>query len=265
MPEAEPLLRVEGLSKSYYGLRAVTDLSFAVEGGSITGLIGPNGSGKSTTIDCISGFQRADAGRWFLAGHDLTGLPPHRNARAGLTRTFQAVRAYEELSLVDNLCLAAQSHDGVGWWSALRGSAQQRMAEARARQRAQELLALFGIERYAEAPAGILSYGQRKLLAIAASVMSRPRIVLLDEPVAGVTPKMIRRIEELIRNLNREGVTFVIVEHNVDFILNLCQRVIVMESGRKLAEGAPAMIRNDPKVLAAYMGVADTATGAVHG
>ena len=253
------LLRVEGLSKAYYGLHAVEDLSFEIAAGSITGLIGPNGSGKSTTIDCISGFQRADAGRWYLGGRELTGLPPHRQALAGLTRTFQAVRAYEELSLVENLCLAAQAHDGVGWWGSLAASAGLRRAEASARARALELLQLFGIARYAEAPAGILSYGQRKLLAIAASVMSRPSIVLLDEPVAGVTPAMIRRIEDLIRRLNREGVTFVIVEHNVDFILTLCHRVVVMQSGRKLAEGEPALIRNDPKVLAAYMGVGEGA------
>ena len=253
------LLRVEGLSKAYYGLHAVEDLSFEIAAGSITGLIGPNGSGKSTTIDCISGFQRADAGRWYLGGRELTGLPPHRQALAGLTRTFQAVRAYEELSLVENLCLAAQAHDGVGWWGSLAASAGLRRAEASARARALELLQLFGIARYAEAPAGILSYGQRKLLAIAASVMSRPSIVLLDEPVAGVTPAMIRRIEDLIRRLNREGVTFVIGEHNVDFILTLCHRVVVMQSGRKLAEGEPALIRNDPKVLAAYMGVAEGA------
>ena len=141
------LLRVEGLSKAYYGLHAVEDLSFEIAAGSITGLIGPNGSGKSTTIDCISGFQRADAGRWYLGGRELTGLPPHRQALAGLTRTFQAVRAYEELSLVENLCLAAQAHDGVGWWGSLAASAGLRRAEASARARALELLQVFGIAR----------------------------------------------------------------------------------------------------------------------
>lgn len=248
------LLDVRGLAKTYYGVTAVGDLSFSVEVGSITGLIGPNGSGKSTTIDCVSGFQRADAGRWFLGGRELTGLAPHAHALAGLTRTFQIVRAYDELTLLDNLTVAAQEHDGVTWWQSLRRSRAWRSAEAAAAARATELLGIVGLADYATAPAGILSYGQRKLLAIAASMMARPALVVLDEPVAGVNPTMIRRIEAVIRTINAEGVTLLIVEHNVDFIMGLCGRVIVLESGRKLAEGEPALIRTDPRVLDAYLG-----------
>ena len=260
------LLEVRGLTKRYLGLTAVDDFSFEVEAGAVVGLIGPNGSGKSTSIDCISGFQNADAGRWFLGGRELTGLAPQRIALAGLTRTFQTVRAYDDLSLVENLCVATQESDGVGWIETLRRSAGLRRAEAAARARALELLETVGLTDYTEAPAAILSYGQRKLLAIAASMMARPKLVVLDEPVAGVNPSMIRRIEQVIHKLNAEGVTLLIVEHNVDFIMTLCGRVVVLEAGAKIADGPPSLIRNDPRVLAAYLGKSRAeALGSAHG
>ena len=251
-----PLLEVRNLTKRYLGIAAVEDLSFDLVAGEILGLIGPNGSGKSTSIDCISGFQRADAGRWRLDGVPLAGLAPQRIARAGLTRTFQTVRAYDELSLLENLQVAAQQADGAGWWPALVRSPRVRALEHAAAERGRELLRTIGLADYAAAPAAVLSYGQRKLLAIAASMMARPRVVVFDEPVAGVNPTMVRRIEAVIRELNASGVAFVIVEHNVDFILNLCDRVVVLEAGRKIAEGAPGLIRSDPRVLAAYLGQA---------
>jgi branched-chain amino acid transport system ATP-binding protein len=265
MSAGHPLLEVRGLSKHYLGLTAVDSLSYQVEAGSIVGLIGPNGSGKSTSIDCISGFQKADAGEWFLDGQPLSHLPPHRIARAGLTRTFQTVRAYDELSLLENLCVAAQESDGSGWLAALRRSADVREKEAKAAERGRALLETVGLSRYADAPAAILSYGQRKLLAIAASMMAHPRVVVLDEPVAGVNPTMVRRIEKVIQQLNAEGVTLVIVEHNVDFIMNLCQRVVVLESGQKIADGPPGLIRSDPRVLAAYLGQAGAKAHAAQG
>ena len=249
-----PLLEVHGLTKRYLGVPAVDDVSFSIDAGGIVGLIGPNGSGKSTTIDCLSGFQRADAGVWTLAGQPLTGRSAHAIARAGLTRSFQSVRAYDELSLTENLQVAAQQADGAGWWPALLRTRALRAHESRARTRARELLETVGLDRYADAPAAVLSYGQRKLLALAACMMSRSRLAIFDEPVAGVNPTMIRRIEEVIRTFNASGTTVVIVEHNVDFILNICERVIVLESGRTIADGEPGLIRTNERVLAAYLG-----------
>ena len=254
MTAAPPVLDVRGLSKRYLGLTAVDDLSYSVEAGTVVGMIGPNGSGKSTSIDCISGFQPADGGQWFLDGRELTGLRPSQIAHAGLIRTFQNVRAYEEMTLLENLCVASQESDGVGWLRALGRGGRLRRAEAAAQARGRDLLASVGLAEYAGAPAAILSYGQRKLLAIAASMMARPRLVVLDEPVAGVNPTMIRRIEQVIHALNAEGVTLLIIEHNVDFVMSLCRRVIVLESGRKIADGPPGVIRSDPRVLAAYLG-----------
>jgi branched-chain amino acid transport system ATP-binding protein len=259
MTAPRALLKVRGLTKRYLGLTAVDDVAFEVEAGAVVGLIGPNGSGKSTIVDCLSGFQPADDGRWLLDGHELTSLPGHRIARAGLTRTFQTVRAYDELTLLDNLRVAAQESDGVGWLQALGRGSRLRAAEAASAARGRDLLATVGLAEYAAAPAAILSYGQRKLLAIAAAMMARPKLVVLDEPVAGVNPTMIRRVEQVIHQLNAEGVTLVIVEHNVDFIMSLCRRVIVLEAGRKIADGAPSLIRSDPRVLAAYLGQARAA------
>ena len=262
------LLTVERLGKAYLGVKAVDDVSFTVDAGEVAGLIGPNGSGKSTTIDCLSGFQRADRGRWRLGDIDLTDRAPHAIARLGLTRTFQAVRCYDALSLTENLLCAAEARRAIGWGDAFLATARLQAHERSARAKAIELLDLVGLGRYADAPAGILSYGQRKLLALAGALMTEPKIVLLDEPVAGVNPTMIRTIERAIERINKAGIALLIVEHNVEFIMALCSRVIVLDAGRLLAEGPPAIIRDDPRVLEAYMGgapdgIAPHAAGAI--
>lgn len=249
------LLEVDGLAKAYRGVHAVADVSFGVAAGAITGLIGPNGSGKSTTIDCISGFQRPDRGRVTLDGADITGLPPQRIARAGLVRTFQTVRVYDQFDLVANLLVAIEPFRTVGWHDALLRTARYRAARAAAEARARELLELVGLTRLAAAPASILSYGQKKLLALAAVLMSKPRLVVLDEPVAGVNPTRINEVAGILRKANEAGVSFLIIEHNVEFITGLCDRVVVFDQGRKLTEGPPAEVHGDPRVLDAYLGI----------
>ncbi|MCX7360762.1 MAG: ABC transporter ATP-binding protein [Alphaproteobacteria bacterium] len=249
------ILEVTDLRKAYAGVHALDGVSFAVEAGSITGLIGPNGSGKSTAIDCISGFQKLDGGRVVLAGADITGRPAHRIARAGLMRTFQTVRIYERLSLRDNLAVATQQFDAATWVDDFLRTKRYRLAVEAAEVRARTLVELIGLQRYYEAETGILSYGQKKLVALAAALMPHPKIVVLDEPVAGVNPSRIREIEAALQQLNRAGETFLIVEHNVEFITNLCHRVIVLDQGAKLAEGTAAEIHTDQRVLEAYLGM----------
>ena len=249
------VLEVDGLRKSFAGVAALAGVSFAVAEASITGLIGPNGSGKTTAIDCISGFQALDGGRVLLCGGDITGRPPQEVARRGLLRTFQTVRLYERLSLRDNLAIAAQQRDAAGWLDELLRTARYRRAVAAAEARTLQLLDLMGLARYIDADAGLLSYGQKKLAALAAALMPNPAVVVLDEPVAGVNPTRVGEVEEILRRLNAAGQAFLVIEHNVEFIANLCDRVIVLCQGRKLAEGSPAAIRRDVRVLEAYLGL----------
>lgn len=246
---------MSGLRKSYHGITAVAGVSFNVPEHAIVGIIGPNGSGKSTTIDCITGFQPADAGEVLLDGRSLTGLPTWKIARAGMTRTFQTVRVYDQLTLMDNLLTAMQSFDTVNWLDAIGRSRRLRRTEQAAAARALELIELIGLKRYTDVPVSILSYGQKKLVALASALMPKPRLVVLDEPVAGVNPTRVREVEEAIRVLRDAGETFLVVEHNMEFIVNLCDHVVVIDQGRKLAEGLPSEVHADARVLEAYLGV----------
>lgn len=248
------LLQAHGLRKSFQGVKAVNGMDLRVQAGSITGLIGPNGCGKSTTIDCLTGFQSIDGGTVEFEGHSIAGKRPDQIAHAGLMRTFQNIRIYDDLSVIDNLLVSRQEFDGFNWWMALRGSGKLRARERESAEKAHALLREVGLERFGLAPAGILSYGQKKLVALAASLMSDPRLIVLDEPLAGVNPTVINRIEALIAKLNEQGQTFLIVEHNIGFVMRSCHHVIVMESGAKLLDGPPDVIRNDERVIEAYLG-----------
>lgn len=252
------LLRTNGLSKSYAGIRAVDDLDLVVEQGKITGLIGPNGSGKSTSVDCISGFTAPTGGQVYFDGTDVTGATPEILAHAGLVRTFQTVRVYEDMTVLENLVVAARSLRAFSNLAQLFRTPAVRKHEDHLRSEAAEHLALVGIEKYSDAPASILSYGQRKLVAFAMCLMGRPKLIVLDEPLAGVNPTVIRRISDLIDSLNAQGQSFLLIEHNVDFIMRHCHKVVVLEQGRLLTEGPPDTVRNDPRVLDAYLGKVDT-------
>jgi branched-chain amino acid transport system ATP-binding protein len=249
-----PLLVASDMSKAYGGVVALSGVSIEVQPGSITGLIGPNGSGKSTLLDCISGFTRPDTGDVALGGAPITKLPPHKRAHSGLVRTFQNVRLYEDLSIVEHLLLAAQEFDGVGWGAVFMATRKAREAERRARERAHELLELVGLARFEHRPAEALSFGQRKLLMLAQSLMSDPALVLLDEPLAGVSPPMVETLRSAILRLNDAKHAFLIVEHNVEFVRETCHWIIALDRGSKLTEGTADDVWRNQRLLDAFLG-----------
>ncbi|MDX6749137.1 ABC transporter ATP-binding protein [Geminicoccaceae bacterium 1502E] len=243
------LLEVSGIEKRFSGVQAVAGVSFSVAQGEILGVIGPNGSGKSTLFNCILGQLRPDAGRVRLEGSDVTGLAPVRLARAGIGRTFQMLQVFGRLSVRQNLLLAGQEHRGTRLGRLLAAP------DCGLGGRAEELMGFFRLGPLADAPAASLSYGQQKLLDLAMALMPEPRLVLLDEPAGGVNLTMLREMGELLVRWNRErGTTFVVIEHNMDFILRHTSRVVVLAQGRIIADGAPEAVRRDATVIEAYLG-----------
>jgi branched-chain amino acid transport system ATP-binding protein len=248
------LLEVRGLVKRFLGVTAVDRVDLAVEPGELVSLIGPNGSGKTTLFNCVTGYVAADGGRVLFRGHDLTGAPPHRVARRGVARTFQQVSVFPRLSVLDNLLAFLQQHQEERLLARLVRTPRLRRLEREAVERARRLLDLVGLGGRADGPAGSLSYGQRKLLAFAAALMPDPELLLLDEPAAAVNPTMIEQMKGHILALHRQGKTVVLVEHNMDVVMDISQRVVVLDHGQKIAEGPPEVIRRDPRVIEAYFG-----------
>ena len=244
-----PLLEVRGLSKAFGGIHAVQDVSFTVGEGEIVGVIGPNGSGKSTLFNCILGQLWPSAGAVRFAGRDVTRMSPARLATFGIGRSFQLLQVFGSLTVRDNLILAGQEHQGT-LLSRLFAPGDAGLAG-----RAEQVLARFKLSHVARLRARECSYGQQKLLDIAMAFMAGPRLVLLDEPAAGVNPTLLVSLSRLLRQVQAEsGVAFVVIEHNMEFIMRLCSRIVVMAEGRVIAEGAPAAVQADPLVMEAYLG-----------
>ncbi len=242
---SETLLEIDHLTKRFGGVTAVNECSFSVEKGTITALIGPNGSGKTTAFNMITGYLKADSGTIRFAGETIARPRPADLYRRGLSRTFQQARIFPELTVEENLVVAA----GYSWRQLF-----GRRVSDNDRDRAKTMLAEFRLEPLAQLPSADLSYGQRKLLEFAAVLMSEPTLVLLDEPTAGVNPVMIDAMEQHIRERHAAGVTFLIVEHDMQLVMRLCDPVIVLDQGAPIAFGSPDLIQKDPRVLEAYLG-----------
>jgi ABC-type branched-subunit amino acid transport system ATPase component len=245
------LLEIDGVSKSFGAIDALTDVSVSVEEGAIAGLIGPNGSGKTTLFNVVTGYARADTGEVRFRGASVTRLAPDRIFALGIGRTFQLTRIFARLTVLENMLVATQRHES--WARSVFRSAGSQSE----RTRALELLDFVGIAALAELPAGNLSYGQRKLLELAYVLIADPAVILLDEPAGGVNPTLVHHIADRVRELNREGKTFLIVEHDIGFVMDLCATVTVLDHGTVLRTGDPETVRSDPKVLDAYLGGAD--------
>jgi len=244
-----PLLKVTDLKKAYGAIQAVGGVSFEVMPGEIFGVIGPNGSGKTTMFNSVLGQIEPDAGRIELKGQDITGLSPQQLNQRGVGRTFQTLQVFSKMSVRDNLLVAAQEHQG-SMWSRMFAPGDSGLGA-----KADALIDQFRIRHVADKKAGELSYGQQKLVDIAMAFMSEPDLVLLDEPCAGVNPSLVGGISSLLKELNKtQKGSFVVIEHNMDFVMDLCHRILVMVEGKVIAVGTPAEIRANRQVLDAYLG-----------
>jgi neutral amino acid transport system ATP-binding protein len=250
---AGPLLEVRDLRREFGGVHAVSSASFTVPAGKITGLIGPNGAGKSTVLNMIAGALRPNAGTVSYRGQDITGLPAYKVARRGIIRSFQFSSEFSGLTVLENLLVAAPAQRGEALWQAALGKRYWRPREWESVQRARQLLARFEMSGKEDEPAGNLSGGQKRLLEIMRGLMANPALLLLDEPMAGVNPSLARRIEQHLLELRAEGLTMLMIEHELAVVERVCEPVIVMAQGRVISQGTMADVRSDQEVLDAYL------------
>jgi branched-chain amino acid transport system ATP-binding protein len=247
-------LSLEGVTRRYGGLVAVDTVDLDVAEGGVTAVIGPNGAGKTTLFNLVSGFQKPNAGRIVFAGEDITMRLPEQIAASGLVRTFQLVQLFQNLSVLENIQVGCHLHTRGGIFSALMRSRATRETEREVDARARELLDFVGLEGAADSEARALAYGQQRLLEIARALAAKPKLLLLDEPAAGLSADESKRLSAAIRDIARRGTTVLLIEHDMKLVMNTADTIAVMDFGRKIAEGTPAAIRENPAVITAYLG-----------
>lgn len=247
--------RLEGLLMQFGGLTAVSDFSITLQPGELVGLIGPNGAGKTTVFNMITGFLNPTAGKVIWQGEDLTGLPVHKVTERGIARTFQNIRLFTDLSVVENVMISFHQRLGTYFWEAMFGLPRYRREEKRIREQAMDHLQELGLAHLAGEKAGGLAYGQQRRLEIARALATHPRLLLLDEPAAGMNPQETNELAELVRKLReRHSLTIFLIEHDMKFVMGLCERIKVLDYGISIAEGTPAEIQSNPAVIKAYLG-----------
>jgi branched-chain amino acid transport system ATP-binding protein len=248
------LLSLEGVTRRYGGLVAVDTVDLDVAEGGVTAVIGPNGAGKTTLFNLVSGFQKPNAGRIVFAGEDITMRLPEQIAASGLVRTFQLVQLFQNLSVLENIQVGCHLHTRGGIFSALMRSRATRETEREVDTRSRELLDFVGLKGAADSEASALAYGQQRLLEIARALAAKPKLLLLDEPAAGLSADESKRLSTAIRDIARRGTTVLLIEHDMKLVMNTADTIAVMDFGRKIAEGTPAAIRENPAVITAYLG-----------
>lgn len=248
------LLELKGLTKRFGGLRAIEDVSFRVREGSILSVIGPNGAGKTTLFNCLTGLTRPTGGHVKFKGRDITGCPPHRAVSLGISRTFQNIRLFREMSVIENVMVAGDQKTGGGFWGGVLRTASFRRREESSKNRAFEYLELLGLEGHAGGTAGGLPYGSQRRLEIARALASEPEVLLLDEPTAGMNPQETGGMMAVIKRLQSLGKTVVLIEHDMKVVMGISERIVVLDHGVKIAEGPPKEIKENPAVIEAYLG-----------